>query len=297
MLLGNHITGIYEKAFDSGMDWGQRSRLAKKLGFDFIEISIDESDARLARLDWPDEKVRALACTIRDNGLEPYSICLSAHRRFPFGSQDPAVRERAGEIMEKAVDFAVKLGVRVIQLAGYDVYYETSTPDSVQLFQQGMKRSADLAARKQVMLAMEIMDTPFMNSIRKYRTYEQLVNSPWFRVYPDIGNLSAWPENDPSRELRENGGSIVGIHLKDTRSVTPSFPGAFKLVPFGSGDVDFIARFRDLDSIGYQGPFMVEMWHTPGDDDEEVIGSAVRFLQAAYQAAMAGKCENRGRVS
>ena len=44
--------GIYEKALPAGECWQERLRLAKELGFDFVEMSVDETDARLARLDW-----------------------------------------------------------------------------------------------------------------------------------------------------------------------------------------------------------------------------------------------------
>jgi L-ribulose-5-phosphate 3-epimerase len=44
--------GIYEKALPAGECWLERLRLAKALGFDFVEMSVDETDARLARLDW-----------------------------------------------------------------------------------------------------------------------------------------------------------------------------------------------------------------------------------------------------
>ena len=44
--------GIYEKALPGGECWLERLQLAKELGFDFVEMSVDETDARLARLDW-----------------------------------------------------------------------------------------------------------------------------------------------------------------------------------------------------------------------------------------------------
>lgn len=44
--------GIYEKALPAGEDWLTRLQLAGELGFDFVEMSIDESDSRQARLDW-----------------------------------------------------------------------------------------------------------------------------------------------------------------------------------------------------------------------------------------------------
>ena len=50
MLLKNPL-GIYEKALPKDLNWTSRLALAQARGFDFLEISIDESDERLARLD------------------------------------------------------------------------------------------------------------------------------------------------------------------------------------------------------------------------------------------------------
>ena len=50
-MFGNHECGIYEKAFSPDVSWRERLMRAKELGFDFVEISIDETDERLARLD------------------------------------------------------------------------------------------------------------------------------------------------------------------------------------------------------------------------------------------------------
>lgn len=43
------------------------------------------------------------------------------------------------EIMDKAIEFAVETGIRVIQLAGYDVYYEPSNEVSIKRFSDGMQ--------------------------------------------------------------------------------------------------------------------------------------------------------------
>ncbi|MGM9608066.1 MAG: L-ribulose-5-phosphate 3-epimerase [Oscillospiraceae bacterium] len=285
-MLGNHLLGIYEKAFPSSDPLSTVLSKAKKLGFDFVEISIDESDGRLERLEWSREQIEELrrACFSAQIGFQ--SMCLSAHRRFPFGSADPAVRERARDILRKAIDFASQMGIRVIQLAGYDTYYEPSTPESVRLFREGMAWAARQAEQKQVMLAMEIMDTSFMNSISRHMAYEAMLRSPWYRVYPDLGNLSAWPENDVEFEIENGVKSIVAVHLKDTLAVTDTFPGKFKCVPFGTGCVDFPARFRQLERLGYAGPYMIEMWYAPGTDDLAEIRSAKDWIQKQYDAGV-----------
>ena len=44
--------GIYEKALPKDIGWIERIKLVKECGYDFFEISIDETDERLTRLDW-----------------------------------------------------------------------------------------------------------------------------------------------------------------------------------------------------------------------------------------------------
>ena len=281
-MLGDHLLGLYEKALDPQDDWRTRLTKTKAMGFDFMEISIDETDARLARLDWTREQQEELRRICYETGVPLQSMCLSAHRRFPFGSGDEKIRAQAYEVMEKAVDLCLALGVRVIQLAGYDVYYEPSTPGSVRLFREGMAWAAKLAAKKQVMLAMEIMDTPFMNSISKHMAYEGMLHSPWYKVYPDMGNISAWPENDVDFEFEQGIASIVAVHLKDTLAVTKEFPGKFKCVPFGTGCVDFPKRFAQLERLGYRGPYMIEMWYAPGTEDVAEVLQAKQWLERQF---------------
>ena len=170
-MLGNHLLGLYEKALPDNLCWEERLQACKKLGFDYIEISIDEQDSRLERLYWPESKKIELLSAKNNTGMPIRSMCLSAHRRFPFGSADSSIRKKAKEIIKLAVKFADFIGIRVIQLAGYDVYYEKSTNASREAFLDGLLYARDIASKYQVMLGMEIMDTEFINSITKNLWY------------------------------------------------------------------------------------------------------------------------------
>ncbi|MDU3786353.1 MAG: L-ribulose-5-phosphate 3-epimerase, partial [Serratia marcescens] len=119
-----HPLGIYEKALPKHLSWPERLALAKACGFDFVEMSVDESDERLARLSWSKAQRLALVDAMLETGIRIPSMCLSGHRRFPFGSHDPALRQRAFDVMEQAIKLAQDVGIRTIQLDGYDVYYE-----------------------------------------------------------------------------------------------------------------------------------------------------------------------------
>lgn len=271
------VLGIYEKALPSDMNWATRLSTARNAGYAYVEMSIDESEQRLGRLEWTAAERADFRLTVADSGMRVPSLCLSGHRRYPFGSSSPAVRKKARDIMSRAIDLAVDTGIRTIQLAGYDVYYEPSTPESVALFGEGLAWAVGEAESAQVMLGMEIMDTPFMGSITKWLAYAERIPSPWFQAYPDLGNLSAWNE-DVAGELAKAKGRIAAVHLKDTLKPAPGFPGKFRDLPFGAGCVDFPAAFRILAALGYRGSYLVEMWTEKALDPAAEIASARQWI-------------------
>lgn len=251
--------GIYEKAIPNCFDWADKIRIAKEAGFDFIEMSVDESDERLARLKWSKEYRMFLRKLLAKNDFEIRSMCLSAHRRFPYGSKKEETRKKAYQIMTEAITLAKDLGIRNIQLAGYDVYYEPADEETKRLFKQGLRQAVKEAAAANIMLSIEIMDTEFIGTITRCMEYIEEIRSPWLQIYPDLGNLSRWTDN-PVEELKLGWPHIVAIHLKDTQ------PNVFKCVPFGEGTVDFAGLLSKIKEWEYSGPFLIEMW---ADNEKE----------------------------
>jgi L-ribulose-5-phosphate 3-epimerase len=278
--------GLYEKAMPASLSWVERIQVAKELGFDFIEMSIDESDERRARLDWDDATIYELRHLCEHYSLPIQSICLSAHRKFPYGSADPAIRQEAAVIMEKAISFAYKIGARCIQLAGYDVYYEPETPETSLRFIEGMKAATKLAERAGVMLGVEIMDTPYLNSLSKFEVLKKAIPSPFFMAYPDVGNITGW-NYDTCTELKLSADHIVQIHLKDTRKVSAQSQGQFRDLIIGEGEVDFLAIFRTLVDMNYAAPMVIEMWAQDEHWMQNIHTAKTRLAQLGHEAGFA----------
>ena len=279
--------GIYEKATPKQFTWLERLQFAKELGFDFVELSVDESDERLARLNWTKEERLAVVQAIYETGVRIPTICFSGHRRFPLGSNDPATEQTALTLMAQCIELAQDLGVRVIQLAGYDVYYEQKSAEIRARFIKNLKTACAWAARAQVILAIEIMDDPFINSIEKYLAIAKEVQSPYLFVYPDTGNVSAW-HNDVYSEFVVGHEHIAALHLKDTYPVTATSNGQFRDVPFGDGCVDFPAFFKVLRDTNYQGPLLIEMWSencATVDETRQAIQQAQAYLYPLLEEA------------
>ena len=69
--------------------------------------------------------------------------------------------------MAKAIDLASDLGIRLIQLAGYDVYYEEGSDQTRREFIRNLRTAVGMAAKKGVILGFETMETQFMDTVEK----------------------------------------------------------------------------------------------------------------------------------
>jgi len=272
--------GIYEKAMPTELSWEQRFINAKAAGFDFLEISIDETEARRARLDWSDDEIYALRRLSEKHALPLQSMCLSAHRKFPFGSMDDAIREESLVIMAKAIALAYKLGIRCIQMAGYDVYYEAQSEQTHLRFIDGMQQATKMAERAGIMLGVEIMDTPYLNSLSKFEILKREIPSPYFMAYPDVGNISGW-NYDVCTELKLSQDHLVQIHLKDTLRVSGTSKGQFRDLVIGAGQVDFHAIFKTLKEINYAAPMVIEMWAQNDQWFEDMLAAKTQLQEIA----------------
>jgi len=257
--------GIYEKALPAG-SWDYMLSTAARLGFDHFEISLDESDMRLSRLEWTSASCASLRQCAQDAGIGLFSACLSGHRRFPLGSSDPAIAQKAMELMRNAIIFCGRVGIRVLQVMSYDVFYEPSTSQTLQRYLDRMAECCKWACAYGVMLAIEPIEHTHFQSAVKAMEIVKYCDSPWISLYPDVANMAA-VGIDPIPELEACMSHIVAIHLREAR------PEFFHNVPFGTGIVPFQKLFDMLNRQRYTGPVHLEIWHDPS------WGSELGFLQ------------------
>lgn len=277
--MARYALGLYEKAMPGTMTIGEKLECAKECGYDYIELSVDETDEKLARLDWTKEERLALVTEMYRVGLPLRSMCLSGHRKYPFGAKDPEVRKRGMEIMEKAIDLADDLGIRTIQLAGYDAYYEKDQWEgSRQAFLENLTKATEMAAAKGISMGFETMETPFMNTVWKSMFYVNHIDNPWLGVYPDCGNLTNAAVADGSSvtdDLYSGRGHVIAMHLKATK------PGLFRDMVFDdpTSHVDFEADIARAWSLGVRR-YVTEMWYLGSEKWKDDIHTANRSMRA-----------------
>ena len=210
------------------------------------------------------------------------TLCLSGHRKYPLGARDPAVRARSLEILKKAIAFAANAGIGIIQLAGYDVYYEPGDEGTVSRFREGLFQGAAWAAEAGVILAFETMETPFMDTVEKAMAWVREVNSPWLGLYPDIGNLqnaAVKYGRSVTEDLALGAGHTFALHLKETR------PGVYRDMRFGTGGhTDYAGCIRTALAMGVR-LFTGEFWYHGEENWAEELRRANRFLREKIEGA------------
>ncbi|MEZ2188947.1 L-ribulose-5-phosphate 3-epimerase [Corynebacterium sp. CCM 9204] len=263
--------GIYEKALISG-PWPEFFEQVKAGGFHFVDLSVDETPERAARLDWSQEQRDAVRGAARDAGVQIGGICLSLHRRIMPGSADPEIREQAREVYRKGIDLAHDLGVSVVQVAGYYAYYEEDDPGSRMRYIETLKDAMPYAAHKGIILAIENVDGNDISSVQDAMAVVDECHSPWVQIYPDVGNI-AEHGGDATEELAAGSGHMVALHVKDV------LPGEPRRIAFGTGVADFDAAFTELRRQDWDGRIMLEMWNDDSPDSLETCTNARRFIE------------------
>lgn len=273
-----YLLGMYEKAVPADLSFEEKLRACKEAGFDWMEISIDETDEKISRLYWSKEEKQALKDAIRNSGQPIYTMCFSAQRKYSLGSLGKEKHEKAMDIMEKAVEFASDIGIRIIQLAGYDCYYEEANEDTRNEFIKNLKIATRMAAKRGVMMGFEtMMDRDFINTVEKGMEFVNICDSPYLGMYPDIGNLEAARhdfgyEKSVHDDILTGKGHIIAAHLKETK------PKVDRSIPWGTGLTDYVGNIRLLKELGVR-MFNGEFWCDHPDRWQDFLKESNDFLR------------------
>jgi len=273
-----YTLGLYEKSMPGQLSWCDKLSAAKEAGFDFLEMSIDETDEKLARLDMSKEERFELLKIMAEKDLRIQTMCLSGHRKYPLGSSDFKTSRRSMEIIEKAIQLASDLGIRIIQLAGYDVYYEESNEETKKRFLENLQKATLIAAKEGVILGFETMETEFMNTVGKAMKYVNIVDSAYLNVYPDSGNLknaSVTYGTNVYDDIKSGKGHLVAMHLKET------VPGKFREIPFGTGHVNFTDMIKTAWSLGVR-KYVTEFWYVGNERWAEDLHNANMMMSGIF---------------
>ena len=280
--------GLYEKAMPSELSWKEKLETAKEAGYDYVEISIDETEEKIRRLDMTKEERFEILSAMYETGLPIRTMCVSALTKYSLGNDDETYSARGMEILQKSIQLADDLGIRVVMIPGYDVYYKPSTLETKHRYLSNLKKAVELAEKSGVILGLETMENDFMNTVGKAMKYVVLCGSNYLKIYPDIGNLTnaAYQyQTDVLDDLELGKGNITSVHLKET------LPGRYREVPYGTGHVDFEAAIRKVWKMGIRR-YVAEFWYKGSENWKQDLKSAREMMTAILDKQAEGVFES-----
>lgn len=268
--------GLYEKAMRNSLSWREKLECAKECGYDYVEMTIDASEEKIARVYSSQEERCELVKTMFEAGLPIRSMSVSALTKFAIGDPDDAKRNRGVEILEKSIELAADLGIRVVMVPGYDIYFGESTLETKKLFLENIKKATAYAAACGVVLGFETMENEFMNTVGKAMKYVSLVDSPYLKIYPDCGNITnaaVLHSHDVCEDLSLGKNNVVALHLKESK------PGIFREVPYFTGHVPFEGLIETAWALGVRR-YVTELWDVGLDSWKDDIKFANKSMRA-----------------
>lgn len=251
--------GINSWSFAPQMSVHERIHLAKKAGFNGIELSMDN-----VGLQGLNEKTAAKeAKRIADGeGIALPSLANGLCWDYLLTSTIIEKRLQAQDNIRRQVDMAAEMGAETcLVLAGavgvdflqgntdlmpYEEAYDTS--------QRTLDDLADYAEKAGVQLAIENVWNKFLLSPLEMRRFIDEIGSSYVGCYFDVGNalLTGYPE----QWIHILGSRIFKVHFKDYRRD----PGGFNcFVDLLAGDVDYPAVMNAFEDVGYNGWCTAEM--------------------------------------
>ncbi len=234
-----------------------------------------------------DPIVRAM----EETGQVTSMICFSPDFTHP----DPDERRRQVERQKQAIDLTVRMGARHCRTLSGQRYPDLSRADGIARTVDGITRSLDYAAQRDVVLCME---NHYKDGTWRYPEFAQpedifleiieQIDSPNFGVQYDPSNAFVGGF-DPLRFLQKVRHRVVTMHASD-RYLAPGttlddlktgdgslgYAAALKHGETGKGLNDYDAIFRLLAEVGFDGWISVEA----GLNGLDEIARSVAFLRA-----------------
>ena len=111
-----HKFGLYEKALPRDLALSEKLRIAKDLGFDYFELSTDESEEFQARVTSDKSEIIEIRKAIEAYDMPIMTMCLSGTRNCPIGSENPELAAKGMKLTMDAIHFSAQIGLSSMRL-------------------------------------------------------------------------------------------------------------------------------------------------------------------------------------
>jgi len=250
--------GINLWAFPAGTSIREALELAKKAGFEAIEVNAAEEGE--VTLSSTEADMKRIVEQAKEFGLELVGLSTGLFWKYPITSSDESVREKGKGVCRKMLDLATWLGVDAILMVPGSVGSSFAPVEPVP-YDVAYKRAKDAllelkeyAEKTKVAIGVENVWNMFLTSPFDMARFLDEIDSPYVKAYFDVGNVvvNAYPEH----WIRILGKRIVRVHFKDFKRAIGNINGFVNLL---EGDVNWPEVIKALQEVGYDSYVTAEM--------------------------------------
>ena len=243
------IKSINVWSFRDGSDLEGNVVLAKKAGFEAIELALNEEDGPL---NWQTTKAEAweVKAIVEDAGLQIASLAVGTGWKYPLSSPDPGVVRDGLMSTRKALEVANWLGTDGVLLVPGVTTPEVRYDEVDARTKEQIAKLIPDAQDAGVAICVENVWNKFHLSPTELRDYVDSFDSEWVKVYLDVGNMLLY--GYPEHWIRILGDRTKKVHFKDYKN-GQGFVGLLE------GDVNWPEVMKAFEEVGYDGPASVEV--------------------------------------
>jgi inosose dehydratase len=163
------------------------------------------------------------------------------------------------EAFRRRIDFAQQLGASFVM---GDVSPDAETGERRRELVKALRWFGDYAKERGIWIALETHEGPTRNG-RLARELLCEVDHSSVGFNYDTGNIYYYNDDiDPAEDIQEIADRVIHVHLKDTQGGKSQW----QFCALGEGRVNFPNVIQTLESVGYDGPYSLEIEGWEGED-------------------------------
>ena len=253
----------YRTAPYSRMEFAAALADLKSRGYGGVEFCLDSPPA--TGREFSEEAARKYAEMIREAGLEVYSV--SHHGNFVSD-------DRFFEELKRLILLTRAMATQIFVISSGPIDRNDRRAQLV-IVEKRLRELAAVAEKAGVILALEPEPNLAVESTNEMVRLIWKIESPALRINLDIGHAFLTDEN-LVESIRQAAKLIVHTHIDDMAG------GAHKHLIPGTGEIDLPAVMTALLEVGYDGPFVVDLFNL---DPKEAATPSLAEINRAYKIA------------
>jgi len=244
--------GINAWAFPPNISVPQGLKLAKRGGFDCVELNVSENGYLTPDSD--EQSVRFLRSAAENMSVEIRSLCAGLLWHFPLTAEDPSVVEQGKDIVRRCLRICEWLGADTLLVVPGAVTEEVTYSAAYDRARDALRDLARDAERVGVSIGVENVWNKFLLSPLEMRDFVDQIGGSRVGVYFDAGNVLI--NGYPDQWIRILGGRIKKVHVKDFDTKVGNASGFRNVL---EGDMDWRAVERALRDVDYDDVVTAEI--------------------------------------